>query len=571
MLRDFVRLARPFWTSEERGKAWATAALLVVMTVISVAITVILNQLGGAIFDAIQNYNLKAFLHALEFWTLWAFGYCLIGVYQSYASMALTIRWRRWMTEHLLGEWLGDKAFYFWQISGQPVDNPDQRISEDVRDFIGTNDGISGAIPLTLGLLQQVATLLAFVVILWKVGGGLTLLHGKFVLHGYLVWGALLYAAIGSLLMAKIGFPVITLNFSQQRYEADFRFGLVRLRENDESIALSQGEKTEQTDMMDRFGHIVQNYKAIMSRTKKINGFQIGYGQAATVMPYFLCAPVYFAHRMTLGGLTRSAGAFNYVQGAVSFFINAYTSIALWRAIIQRLTGFTRAVEAARALSQQPGADAEAGRSGTIGVHGLTLALPNGRTLFRDLDLTLEEGRSALISGPSGTGKSTLLRALSGLWPYSSGRIERPADMDAMTLPQKPYLPISTLADALSYPASASEFAPHDIAAALARVRLPHLADRLDETQNWALQLSPGEQQRVALARAFLHQPRWLFLDEATSALDEPTEAALYGELASALPHTTVVSVGHRTSLHKFHDVTHSLVPAPAEESALKT
>jgi putative ATP-binding cassette transporter len=571
MLRDFFRLARPFWTSEERGKAWATAALIAVLTLVLVGVSVLLVQLGGAIFDAVQNYDFKAFLSALKFWTLWAFLYCTVYVYQSYATMALTIRWRRWMTDHYVNQWLQGKAFYFWQISGQPVDNPDQRISEDVRDFVGTNDGISGAIPLIVGLVQQVTTLLAFVTLLWKVGGALPLLHGRFLIHGYLIWGALIYAVIGSLLIAKIGFPIINLSFNQQRYEADFRFGLVRLRENNESIALSQGEATEQADMMGRFGNIVQNYRAIMSRTKKINGFSIGYQQGAGVMPYFLCAPVYFAHRMTLGGLNQAAQSFGYVQGAVSFFISAYTAIAQWQAVIQRLTGFTQAIEAAQVLSQQSGAQTTAGRDGALATHGLTLTLPSGRTLFRDLDLDLEEGQSALISGPSGSGKSTLLRALMGLWPYSSGRIQRPADFDAMVLPQKPYLPIGSLASALAYPAPAASYEQHEIAQALARVRLPHLADRLDETQNWALQLSPGEQQRVALARAFLHQPRWLFLDEATSALDEPTEAALYEELASALPQTTVVSIGHRTSLQKFHTVSHELAPASAEEAMLKT
>ncbi len=568
MLRDFLRLARPFWTSEERGRAWATAALVTVLTLVLVGVSVLLVQLGGAIFDAVQNYNLQAFLRALKSWTLWAFLYCTVYVYQSYATMALTIRWRRWMTDHFLKEWLDGKAFYFWQISGQPADNPDQRISEDIRDFVGTNDGLSGAIPLIVNLVQQVATLLAFVALLWKVGGALPLLHGRLLVHGYLIWGALIYAVIGSLIIAKVGFPIINLSFSQQRYEADFRFGLVRLRENGESIALSQGEAAEQADLMGRFGSIVQNYRAIMSRTKKINGFSIGYGQAASVMPYFLCAPVYFAHRMTLGGLNQAAQSFGYVQGAVSYFISAYTAIAQWRAVIQRLTGFTQAVEAARILSLQPGAASTVGRKGTLALRGLSLGLPGGRTLFRDLDLTLEEGRSALISGPSGSGKSTLLRALSGLWPYSGGAIQRPADFEAMMLPQKPYLPIGTLQAALAYPAPASQFTEAEAAEALARVRLPLLADRLGEHLNWALQLSPGEQQRVALARAFLHQPRWLFLDEATSALDEPTEAALYKELASALPHTTVVSIGHRTSLQRFHDDAYHLTPATVGTAA---
>lgn len=562
MLRDFVRLARPFWTSEERGKAWGTAALLAVLTLMLVGVSVVLVQLGGAIFDAVQNYDLKAFLHALEFWSLWAFLYCILGVYQSYISMALTIRWRRWMTDHFVGQWLGDKTFYFWQISGQPSDNPDQRISEDIRDFLGTNDTLSGTIPLALGLLQQVATLLAFVTLLWKVGGALPLPHGHLLVHGYLVWCALLYAGIGSGIMARLGFPIIRLNFSQQRYEADFRFGLVRLRENGESVALSGGEDAEKADLMGRFGGIAENYRRIMSRSKKINGFSIGYQQVAAVIPYFLCAPVYFAHHMTLGGLNQSAQSFAQVQGAVSFFITSYAAIALWRSTIQRLTGFTQAVEAAHALSEQPAAVRQAGRNGTLALGSLTLTLPNGRTLFDGLDLTLEEGRSTLISGPSGSGKSTLLRAIFGLWPYSGGDIHLPADFEPMVLPQSPYLPVGPLRAALAYPAAPDRFPEQQIQDALARIRLPQLADRLDESQNWALQLSPGEQQRVALARAFLHRPRWLFLDEATSALDEPTEAALYHELAAALPGTTLVSIGHRGSLHALHDVSHRLTPA---------
>ena len=568
MLRDFVRLARPFWTSEERGKAWATAVLLIVLTLASVGVSVMLVQLGGAIFDAIQNYNFKAFLRALEYWSLWAFLAVSLYVYQSYVNMALTIRWRRWMTNHFLQQWLEGKTFYFWQVSGQTADNPDQRIAEDIRDFIGTNDGLSGAIPLALGLLQQVVTLFAFVALLWKVGGTLPVMHGRLLIHGYLVWCALAYAAVGSLLMAKIGYPVIRLNFNQQTYEADFRFGLVRLRENGEGVALSNGERAEQTDLMDRFAGIVENYRRIMSRTKKINAFSSGYQQVANIIPYFLCAPVYFTHHMTLGGLNQSAQAFGQVQGAVSFFITSYSFIALWRSTLQRLTGFTQTVEAARALSEQPTARRVSNGSRGIGLRDINLRLPDGRTLFQDLDLNLEEGRSALLSGPSGSGKSTLLRTLAGLWPYAGGDLHLPTDFQPMILPQKPYLPIGSLRTVLAYPAPADEFPDTALSDALARVRLPHLHDRLDESQNWALQLSPGEQQRIALARAFLHQPPWLFLDEATSALDEPTETALYEGLAAALPHTTVVSIGHRRSLHALHDVSHELLPASAEAIA---
>ena len=406
---------------------------------------------------------------------------------------------------------------------------------------------------------------MAFVTLLWKVGGTLPLMHGHLHIHGYLVWCALLYAGLGSALMARIGFPVINLNFNQQRYEADFRFSLVRLRENGESVALSNGEDTEQADLMGRFGSIVQNYRRIMGRTKKINAFQIGYGQVANIIPYFLCAPVYFSHHMTLGGLNQSAQAFGQVQGAVSFFISSYSAIALWRSTMQRLTGFTQAVEAAQALSQKPAAARHTDRNGTLALNNLTLGLPDGRTLFRDLDLSLEEGQSTLISGPSGSGKSTLLRAIFGMWPYSGGDMHLPADFDPMVLPQRPYLPIGPLRAALAYPAAEGHFSDADIQAALARVRLPNLTGRLEESQNWALQLSPGEQQRMALARAFLHRPRWLFLDEATSALDEPTETALYQEIATALPNTTVVSIGHRSTLHALHDISHRLSPTSEE------
>lgn len=565
MLRDFVRLAKPFWTSEERGRAIWTAVLIVVLTLTMVGLSVILNILSGVIFNAIQVYDFKAFLRALEHWTGFAFLYCIAGVYQSYASMALTIRWRRWMSDHYLQSWLGNKTFYYWQITGHPTDNPDQRISEDIRDFISTNDMNSGAIPLITGLLQQAATLLAFVTLLWKVGGTLSLQHGHLLIHGYLVYGALIYALIGSLLIAKIGNPLITLSFSQQRYEADFRFGLVRLREYGESIALSQGEAAERPELMGKFGSIQQNYYAIMNRVKKINAFTIGYNQIANVLPFFLCSPVYFAHRMTLGGLNQAAGAFGSVQGAVSYFINAYTYIAQWRAVIQRLTGFTETIQAAHSLSERPGvARSTSDRDPSLRLQDLSLSLPDGRSLFQDLDLTLEAGHSTLISGPSGTGKSTLLRAIAGIWPYTKGRIQTPTEFQAMMLPQKSYLPIGSLRSTLAYPQPADEFSDDAMRQALSRVRLTSLSDRLGEEQNWAQVLSPGEQQRIALARAFLHQPRWLFLDEATSALDEATEQAVYEGFAEALPDTTIVSIGHRSSLKPLHDTTVTLASAAA-------
>ncbi len=561
MLRDFIRLARPFWTSEERGNAGWTAALLTVLTLALVGLQVILIQYSGAIFDAIQNYQYNAFLRAIGSWTIVAFIWCTVAVYQSYVMMALIIRWRRWMTSHFMDYWLNGKTFYFWQISGQPSDNPDQRISEDIRDFISTNDMQGGFLPLALGLLQQTVNLMAFIALLWKVGN-YPLFHGQLIIHGYLVWGALLYASAGSWLIAKLGSPLIRLSFEQQRQEANFRFSLVRLRENGESVALSQGENTEKAALQGRFDGIYDNYRAIMSRMKKINSFQTGYQQTANIIPLFFCAPLYFSHRLSLGGLTKATNYFGQVLTSVSYFVTNYPLIAQWRAVIERLTGFTEAIEAAQALSQKPAATRTSGSNGTLAVRDLSLALPDGRTLFRDLDLSLEEGHSALISGPSGSGKSTLLRAIFGLWPYSGGSINLPADFDPMVLPQKPYLPVGSLRAALAYPTDPSRFPEAALQDALARVRLPLLADRLDEEQNWALLLSGGEQQRVALARAFLHQPRWLFLDEATSALDEPTETALYRELAAALPETTVVSIGHRSSLQALHDVSHRLTSA---------
>ena len=317
---------------------------------------------------------------------------------------------------------------------------------------------------------------------------------------------------------------------------------------------------------MGRFDRIVQNYRRIMSRTKKINGLSIGYQQVANIIPYFLCAPVYFSHHMTLGGLNQSAQSFAQVQGAVSFFISSYTAIALWRSVNQRLIGFTNGVEAAQALSSKSARNALSSPGGrSLAVRGLSLALPDDTVLFEDLTLTMNEGDATLISGPSGSGKSTLLRAIAGLWPYVSGDIHLPDEFDPMILPQKPYLPLGSLRAALTYPGSPAQFSVNEITDALACVRLSPLAAHLDETRPWAQQLSPGEQQRVALARAFLHQPRWLFLDEATSALDEATETALYRQLAATLPRTTIVSVGHRGSLHALHEITHQLVPIGAE------
>jgi putative ATP-binding cassette transporter len=545
------RIAAPYFRSEDKlaGRLLLASVIAIELTV--VGINVLLNQWNNRFYTALQEKNWDGFVREIGIFCILAACYIALAVYQLYLNQWLQIRWRRWLTSRYLGEWLHDANHYRMQLQGDAADNPDQRITDDVKMFVDQTLNIS------VGLLSAMVTLASFVVILWGLSAEapLTIFGSEFDIPGYLVWGALIYAIFGTALTHWIGTPLVQLDFQQQRYEADFRFNLVRVRENSEQIALLRGESAERGRLSERFGRVVQNWYAIMSRTKRLTAFTSSYTQAAVVFPYILVAPAYFADKIQLGGMMQTASAFSTVQTSLSFFVSIYRALAEWRAVSARLDGFEAAIASATALTTGAGSIDVVAATGSdnIELRQLLVRLPSGTPLVSADGFSIHSQERTLVTGPSGAGKSTLFRAIAGVWPLGTGTIAIPAKATLMMLPQRPYFPVGLLQAAIVYPAEANAYTPEQVANALTAVGLPKLVSRLEEEAHWNRMLSLGEQQRLGLARALLHAPQYLFLDEATASLDEASEAALYRLLAEKLPATTVVSIGHRSTLEAFH------------------
>lgn len=545
------RIAGPYFRSEDKWAGRGLLGVVVAMELALVAINVLLNQWQNRFYSALQAYDLNEFVMQVWIFLGLAFTYVALAVYKLYLNQWLQIRWRRWMTQHYLGEWLDGATHYRMQLKGDAADNPDQRLTEDVTNFV------EQTLVLGLGLLSSIVTLASFIVILWGLSNRAPLhIYGTdIVIPGFLVWCALAYALLGTALTHWIGAPLINLYFEKQRYEADFRFNLIRVRENSEQIALLKGESAEQGHLLQRFGYVIGNWYAIMSRTKRLTAFTASYGQAATIFPYVVVAPAYFAKSIQLGDMMQTGSAFGQVQDALSFFVTAYRTIAEWRAIVARLDGFEMSVDSAANLPAHEATitlEAAAG-SRKIDLEKLCVYLPNGTPLVAADGFAIEAPERVLVTGPSGSGKSTLFRAIAGIWPFGTGTIAIPAQAKLMMLPQRPYFPVGALGDAVIYPAAPGAFQATQIRDAVIAVGLPDLAERLNEDGHWNRMLSLGEQQRLGLARALLHGPDYLFLDEATASLDEPSEARLYRLLAEKLPQATIVSIGHRSTLDVFH------------------
>jgi putative ATP-binding cassette transporter len=544
------RIASPYFRSEDRWPGRILLAAVIAIELSIVAITVLINEWNNRFYNALQERNWDIFVHQLGIFCILAAIYIVLAVYQLYLNQWLQIRWRRWLTNSYLDHWLEGANHYRMQLLGDAADNPDQRISEDIAQFI--------TLTLTIGLqlLSSCVTLFSFMIILWglSAAAALHLFGMSFTIPGYLLWAALIYACIGTAFTHLIGRPLIALNFQQQRYEADFRFNLVRVRENSEQIALLDGEHAERDRLLQRFGSVVANWLAIMTRQKKLTFFTAGYAQASVVFPFVMVSPAYFANLIQLGGLMQTANAFGQVQGALSVFVTLYRSLAEWRAVVERLSGFDASVAAARALAVTPPViDVAAGEVTAVSFKDLAVRLPNGVPLVNAGDLSIGLGERVLVSGPSGSGKSTLFRALAGIWPFGSGTITVPKNTRMMILPQRSYFPIAPLAAAVAYPAEPGTFEAARVAELVAAVGLPDLVPRIEEEAHWNRMLSLGEQQRLGIARALLHAPDYLFLDEATASLDEPAEAALYRLLEQRLAAATIVSIGHRSTLAAFH------------------
>jgi putative ATP-binding cassette transporter len=545
------RIAVPYFSSEEKWAGRGLLAAVIAIELSLVAINVLVNEWYSRFYNALQEKNWEIFVREIGIFCILATFYVALSVYQLYLSQWLQIRWRGWMTQRYLGEWLHDANHYRMQLLGDAADNPDQRISEDVKMFVEQTLGIG------VGLLSSVVTLGSFVVILWGLSASapLTISGREFEIPGYLVWGALVYAIFGTALTQWIGSPLVNLSFEQQRFEADFRFNLVRSRENSEQIALLKGESAERERLSHRFGRVVDNWYAIMSRTKRLTAFTASYSQAAVVFPYVLVAPAYFADKIQLGGMMQTASAFSSVQQALSFFVSAYRTLAEWRSVVARLDGFEMSIHSAITLAHRADSIDVVASTGSdnIELKHLMVSLPNGTPLITAEAFNIPGHERTLVTGPSGAGKSTLFRAIAGIWPFGGGSIAIPAGARLMMLPQRPYFPVGSLQAAVIYPAEISAFSPEQVRDVLVAVGMPQLASQLDEEAHWNRMLSLGEQQRLGLARALLLQPQYLFLDEATASLDEASEAKLYRLIEQKLPTTTIVSIGHRSTLRAFH------------------
>lgn len=581
-LREAWRLASPyFMSSRERWPARLMLGSVIGLNLLTVAGDVMLNSWRGLFYNSLQEKDWRSFINLLLTWQPTETGVMpgfvpivtvliLIAIYSTYVTQILQIRWRRWFVGQLAESYLSGRAYYAMGLSGNAnADNPDQRIADD------TNLFVDKTLTLGLDLLSTVVSFVSFSFILWTLSSELQVFGLN--IPGFLLWVTLLYAAVGTWLTHRVGKPLVDLEFNQQRAEANFRYALVRLRENTEGVALMHGEAQESAVLAGRFGGVFSNWVLLSKRKKWVNALIQSYSQAAVIFPFMIAAPQYFmSATMKLGDLMRIVGAFSQVQLSISWFVNQYQTLASWRATVTRLTGFQDAVADARAagatgLRVMPGKD--------LALEDATVRLPGGVTLMDAAMVTFSRGRSTVITGRSGSGKSTLFRVLAGIWPFATGVLRQP-EGTRLFLPQRPYIPLGTLRSALSYPEPPDRYTDADVCAALAAVGLGGLAPELDADENWVQRLSGGEQQRLAVARAVLLRPEWLFMDEATASLDPDAEAELYALLRRHLPSTTMISIAHRPAVAAFHDEQRvfrrhpgeagRLNPAPVQPAAAK-
>ena len=580
-LRRVWALSLPYFQSEDKWRARSLLAACVGLNLGMVYMMVLFNDWNRVFYDALQNRDAEVFWHQLGVFGILATCYIVVAVYKFYLTQLLELGWRTWMTRDYLQRWLSHHVFYRLELQAQNgTDNPDQRIQEDVQQFTADTVGLS------LGVLDASVTLLSFIGILWALSGGFSFDLGdsSYNIPGFMVWMALLYALSGSLLGHWIGRSMASLNFQQQRLEADFRHHLMRVREYSEAIALDRGADVERTSLQTRFAQVIDNFMRLLRVQKRYTWFSSGYGQAAVVFPMLVASPRYFSGAIQLGELMQISSAFGQVQESLSWFITNYSRLASWQATTLRLTSFQdqmQAIEATRNTQQLnaqedlPAMDSDIADLGTPGLNqlitpALTISLPNGAVLLDHVRFQVKAGDRVLIRGPSGCGKSTLLRVFAGIWPYVQPSASIVLPKDTVFMPQRPYFPQGKLRDALTYPQTHSQHSDAALQQALIDVHLPHLIDKLDEEGHWTQQLSGGEQQRLSMARVFLRQARWVFADEATSALDEALEHAMYEKLLAMVStnHGALVSVAHRPSVSAFHNHQWVFQVAPADSAA---
>ncbi|MDQ0572111.1 putative ATP-binding cassette transporter [Variovorax paradoxus] len=572
VLRRVLALSAPYFRSEEKWRARSLFLGVIALNLGTVYVSVLLNDWSRIFFDALQNKNETVFWSQLLRFTYIAMAGISVAVFKFYLTQLLQVRWRAWMTRSYMSRWMANRTFYRLELARYAqkaaaaddrqvqTDNPDQRIQEDMQLFTDYS------VTLSMGILNSVVTLVTFIGILWGLSGQFAFnFDGReFTIPGLMVWVAVLYCAVGTVITHFIGRPLISLNFQQQRLEADFRHHLVRVREYSEAIALDRGESVERGQLDTRFTSVLRNYLSLIKQQKNLVFFTSSFGQLAIVFPYFLAAPRFFSGAIQFGELMQISRAFNTVQDAMSWFVDNYDRVAIWRATADRLTSFDDAMRAQETPSRQLERDSAA----SLRSDDLSIALPDGTTLVDNTALSVGPGDSVLLQGPSGSGKSTLFRAFAGIWPFARGHVRVPDD--AVFMPQRPYVPDGKLRDALTYPNPAANFSDDQLRQALTDALLPDLANRLDDSDSWGQKLSGGEQQRLAIARVLLKKPAWLFADEITSALDAEAEGVLYKRLAATVQAAggAMVSIAHRAAVGDFHNQRWTLVPQPEGSAA---
>lgn len=547
--RDVRYLTKSYWQSEEKKKAFFLLACIIALTLGVVYMLVLLNQWNNSFYSALQNYDAKKIFDELIHFSWLAAIYILLAVYSYYLQQTLILNWRRWLTTRFIDIWLQNKTYYNLQMFGKDTDNPDQRISEDVRQFVEMT------LSFGIGILKAFCTFASFVVILYNLSGSLsfTFMGKTWTINGYMLWASLLYSVIGTYITHIVGRKLVKINFIQQKYEADFRFSMIRLRESAESVAFYRGEAQEGSVFKQRFKMLLDNFWKLVNKQKQLVFLNSGYSQIAIIFPFVVAMNRYLTKEVTLGGLMQVASAFGRVQDSLSYFVDMYSSIAQWQAVVMRLTCFGHHMHDVYQQAERFHVERFAAAD-VVEVNNMQINLPDGKALLENISFTLHPGHNVLIKGVSGSGKSTLLRAISGIWPFVDGKIFLPERDKLMFIPQKSYLPLGTLRAALNYPGN-KPIDDTELIYLMDLCQIGYLKDKLDLEADWSHVLSVGEQQRLAFVRAHIQQPQWLFLDEATSALDEDTEANMYSLLQERLQQTTVVSVGHRSTLNKYHEL----------------
>ena len=548
--RHLWRLTRVYWTSADAKWGAGLLALCIAGELGLVYCNVRLAIAQSGVFDAVQDKQWPEFVTAIEIFLGVALGVVFVSTYRIYVRNILQMRWRTQLTDHFLGEWMGPHAFLHRELYHNETDNPDQRISQDIQSFVAS------ALGLSLSLLSAVATLVSFAGILWTLSGEwpLRIAGLELWIPGLMMWVAILYAVLSMWLTHLVGRRLVSINFDRLRFEADFRYGLVRFRDHVEAVALARGENVEHQGALARFSNVINNWWLLITAQRNLTLLTSGVGQANGIVPLLVAAPAFFAGRMTLGAVTETQIAYGQVSGALSWFVDAYQEIAAWRASIERLATFAEMLESTRArLARGDGIRVETGAADALQLVKLDLAQADGSVLASDLNTTIRAGERVAVLGPAGPVKSTLFRAIAGLWPFGGGRIELPGQCYPLFLPPQPYLPIGTLRDAVSYPSPKGTFTDQAIGEVLGLVDLGHLKPRLDESEPWDQQLSIDEAQRLTFARALLHEPEWVVMDDATGALDEATEKRVYEILEQRLPHAALVSISNRATIQPYH------------------